>query len=288
MLRTGAFGQARRENAAGRKRQPKGAETVSELRMQDSGECEVLFLFSNDIGHPWILCRHHESISSDRAMIRPVLEHPWNVTPKEAVALQRALVERVVEKPITRRVRTIAGVDVSVRAGRVRTGIVVLDAHSLEVVERAVWEDDVTFPYVPGLLSFREIPAILPALEKLRTAPDLYMLDGQGRAHPRRFGLACHLGVLLDRSAIGVAKTRLTGDHETPNRERGSIAPLTKGDERIGLVVRTRTGVKPVFVSVGHRVDLDDALRWTLATALRFRLPEPTRLAHHLSKSGSL
>lgn len=214
--------------------------------------------------------------------------HPWDLAPRDAAALQVRLAGLLVECPLPVDVRTVAGVDVSVRGDRVRTAVVTLDAVDGSVVDRAVWEGGVAYPYVPGLLSFREIPAVLPALERLAVRPDLLVCDGQGRAHPRRFGLACHLGLLLDLPCFGVAKTRLTGAAAEPGRERGNRVPLWDGDELVGEVVRTRTGVKPVYVSAGHRIVLGEAVAWTLGLAGRYRLPEPTRLAHLLSRNGRL
>ena len=215
-------------------------------------------------------------------------EHRWDLTPREAAAVQSELAGHLVECPLPSRVATVAGVDVSVRSGRVRTAIVVLEPASLDVGDRSTWVGDVAWPYVPGLLSFREIPAVFPALERLSVRPAVIMCDGQGRAHPRRFGLACHLGLLLDVPCFGVAKTRLVGRHGEPAPERGSRTPLLDGVELLGEVVRTRAGVKPVYVSVGHLVTLENAVNLTLELAPRFRIPEPTRLAHHLSKHGRL
>jgi len=215
-------------------------------------------------------------------------EHPWDVTPREAVAIQRDLAEHVRFEPLSSSIETVAGVDVSVRGDRVRTAIVVLRMNDFDVVDHVTWEGPVAFPYVPGLLSFREMPAVLPALDRLSTEPDVFILDAQGYAHPRRFGLACHLGVLLDRPAIGVAKTRLVGRHDAPGPEKGDRAPLVHNDETIGSVVRTRERVNPVFVSVGHRATLDDAVDLTLRCATRYKLPMPTHLAHRLSKYGTL
>ncbi len=216
--------------------------------------------------------------------------HPWDLTPREAVALQRKLASEVREEPLAGSVETIAGVDVSVREDRVQTAVVVLRMPTLERVDEAVWRGPVTFPYISGLLSFREIPAILPALERLHVRPDVFMTDGQGRAHPRRFGLACHLGVLLDWPTFGVAKTLLRGRYEHLGPEKGATAPLYDKGEIVGAAVRTRTGVKPVFVSVGHRITLEEAVALTLACAPKYKIPEPTRLAHHLSRKaeGSL
>jgi deoxyribonuclease V len=158
--------------------------------------------------------------------------------------------------------------------------VVVIDAESLEVVEVAATRAEARFPYVPGYLSFREIPPLLEAFARLETEPDLIVCDGQGRAHPRRFGLACHLGVLLDRPAFGCAKSRLIGEYREPGPRRGAHTQLRDAGEVIGEVVRTRAGVKPVFVSVGHRISLATARRAVLRLAPRYRLPEPIRAAH--------
>jgi len=190
------------------------------------------------------------------------------------------------EEPLGK-VRTIAGVDVSVRGREVQAAIAVLAFPSLEVVDRAIWSGDVQFPYVPGLLSFREVPAILTAMERLDDMPDVFMTDSQGYAHPRRFGLACHLGVLLDRPAFGVAKTRLTGTYAEPDSNKGARSVLLDREEVIGTVLRTRTGVKPVFVSIGHRITLEEAVELALRCSPRYRIPEPTRQAHTLSRVKS-
>lgn len=214
--------------------------------------------------------------------------HPWDVTPKEAVTIQRELAPLVREEPLPAGIESVAGLDVSVRGDQVRAAIVVIRTVDCEVVDRAIWEGPVAFPYIPGLLSFREIPAILRALEKLRALPDVLMLDGQGIAHPRRFGLACHLGVLLDRPALGVGKTKLVGDYAEPANRKGSTADLHHKGDLIGQVVRTRENVKPVFVSYGHRCTLNDAVDLTLRLTTKYRLPEPTRLAHRLSYAGMI
>ena len=215
--------------------------------------------------------------------------HDWNVSPAEAVAIQRDLAPLVREAPIDfDGLRTVAGLDVSVRGDRVRSAIVTYDVRTRTVAETATWEGPVAFPYVPGLLSFREMPAILPALEQLSAPPDLYMLDAQGVAHPRRFGLACHLGVLLDAPAVGVAKTLFVGRHAALGEDKGAAQPLVDRGETIGLALRTRARVKPVFVSVGHRVTLRDAGRLVLRLAEKVKLPQPTHLAHRLSYRGEL
>ncbi|MEX0786844.1 MAG: deoxyribonuclease V [Dehalococcoidia bacterium] len=207
--------------------------------------------------------------------------HPWDVTPREAVAIQRELAGRVVRSGGPRAVRRIAGVDCSVdRAeGRATGAVVVLSYPDLDVVEVAVAETALTFPYVPGLLSFREVPVLREAFRKIAGPIDLLLVDGQGYAHPRRFGLACHLGLLLDLPAIGCAKSRLLGEHEMPAEAAGSRAGLRDGGELIGSVLRTRDGVRPLYISVGHRIGLRAAERWVLRCCRGFRLPEPTRLA---------
>jgi deoxyribonuclease V len=157
------------------------------------------------------------------------------------------------------------------------------------VIDRVIYRAEVPFPYISGLLSFREMPVILPALEKLSAWPDVLVTDSQGLAHPRRMGLACHLGVMIDWPTFGVAKTRLTGHFGDLGVEKGSRADLIHKDERIGVVLRTRKNIKPVYVSIGHRITLEEAVALTLACAPRYKIPEPTRQAHHLSReTGSL
>jgi deoxyribonuclease V len=179
-------------------------------------------------------------------------------------------------------------VDVSVRPARrgvegeevARAAVVVLRYPDLAPVETALAESPVVFSYIPGLLAFREAPVILAACEKLATEPDLFIFDGQGIAHPRRLGIACHVGLFLDRPTIGCAKSRLCGEHGALPSPAGAWAPLTDGGEVIGAAVRTRAGVRPVYVSAGHRVDLETAIRYVIACCRGYRLPEPCRLAH--------
>ena len=211
----------------------------------------------------------------------PAALHSWELTPREAIALQRTLAFRVECSPLKAKPRWIAGLDAAFTAdGRHCLAAVVLwDLQERQVVEEHTAGRRLRFPYIPGLLSFREAPALLAALRRLKHTPDVLMCDGQGVAHPRRFGIACHLGVICGLPAVGCAKSRLTGRHGEPGRERGSRAALTDGPEVIGEVVRTQTGVRPVFVSIGHRVDLATARQLVLDCATRYRLPEPTRLA---------
>jgi deoxyribonuclease V len=211
--------------------------------------------------------------------------HSWALSPREAADLQRTLASRVVASGDPAGVRFIAGADVAFdRPNRRAAGaVVVLEYPSLDVVERVTVESAVTFPYVPGLLSFRETPVLLGAFERLRTTPDLLMVDGHGYAHPRRFGYACHLGLLVDLPTIGVAKSRLIGESRAPGTRRGDRADLIDEGEVIGAVLRTRERVRPIYVSVGHRIGLAAAERWALACARRFRVPEPTRQADALA-----
>jgi deoxyribonuclease V len=177
----------------------------------------------------------------------------------------------------------VAGIDVGIKDGLARAAVVVLTLPQLELIEQACAERPATFPYVPGLLSFREAPAILDALATLTHIPDVLIFDGQGYAHPRRMGIATHIGVLLDHPAIGCAKSRLCGTYQEPGLDRGSRTWLRDGEETIGAVVRTRTRVKPVFVSVGHRVSLPTAIDTVLRCGGGYRLPEPTRRAHRVA-----
>lgn len=206
--------------------------------------------------------------------------HPWDVSPAEALRLQAELRSQVVAENCLGEVAAVAGVDVNVRGQVARAAVVVLRYPDLTLQEVALAEAPVTFPYIPGLLAFREGPAILAACERLRAEPALLIFDGQGLAHPRRMGIATHVGLFLDRPTVGCAKSRLCGEHpELPDRA-GAWVPLTDGDEVIGAAVRTRVGVKPVYVSPGQRIDLPTALRYVLACCRGYRLPEPCRLAH--------
>jgi deoxyribonuclease V len=211
--------------------------------------------------------------------------HPWPTAPDEAAAIQdrlRPLADLASAGP--RDVETVAGLDVAYADDRLAAAAVVLDATTLEVVEQATALDRPGFPYVPGLFAFRELPALVAALRALRVTPDLLVCDGHGLAHPRRFGLACHLGVLTGLPAIGVGKTPLVGAYDEPGRDRGAWAPMSDGGEVVGRALRTQTGVRPVYVSVGHRADLDTACALTLRLAPRYRLPETTRRADRLSR----
>ena len=215
--------------------------------------------------------------------------HPWNLKPEKAMALQTKLSARVIRNSRSKieDIVNIAGVDTAYRKGIAYAAVVVMNLTDLEILEKAVAANPVRFAYVPGLFAFREGPVILEALDKLKTNPDLLMFDGQGVAHPRRFGLASHMGLLTDTPSIGCAKTRLIGNYKEPPPTKGGISYLTNGEETIGAVVRTRAGVKPVFVSIGHLMDLKDCIQMVLKACHGCRLPEPIRRAHHLSRKGS-
>ncbi len=217
-------------------------------------------------------------------MKRP--SHPWSVTPAEARAIQERLKPRVEAADRLPEVRLVAGVDAHYDASARTTfaAVAVMRLPGLELEDRVTARRPTTFPYVPGLLSFREAPAILDALERLGAAPDLLLVDGQGLAHPRRFGIACHVGVLADLPAIGVAKSRLVGAHEEPGNKRGDRVPLRHRGEVVGVVVRTRANTRPLYVSIGHRISLETAVGYVLRCSLRFRLPEPIREADRLSR----
>ncbi len=208
--------------------------------------------------------------------------HSLDLSPAEARRLQEELAPRVVAGPTldVSGVRYVAGADVSTEGERAYATVAVLSFPELSVVEVQGFEAELEFPYVPGLLAFREIPAVAGALEKVETTVDAVIFDAQGRAHPRRLGLASHLGLFLDLPSVGCAKSRLVGKHEQPGEEKGSVADLVDRGEVIGKVLRTRKGVSPVYVSVGDKVDLESAVELVLACSPKYRLPETTRQAH--------
>ncbi|WP_232050668.1 deoxyribonuclease V [Actinoplanes sp. OR16] len=203
----------------------------------------------------------------------------WPRTEEEALAVQESLRSRVIESPAPASIATVAGLDVAYDGDRLGAAVVVLDYRDLSVRDTAVVIGRPAFPYVPGLFAFREVPALLDALEKLTVRPDVLICDGHGLAHPRRFGLAAHLGVLTDLPSFGVGKTRLVGDFAPVGQVRGDRSPLIDAGETVGAVLRTRDRVKPVFVSAGHRIDLAGACDMTLRLTPSYRLPETTRAA---------
>jgi len=212
----------------------------------------------------------------------------WPTSFEEARAVQENLRARVVTTDDLGAVRTVAGVDTGYEGDVVRAAVVVLAFPSLEPIDYAVGRRPAPFPYVPGYLSFREVPAVLAAFEALKTKPDLLLCDGQGIAHPRRLGIASHVGVLLDLPSIGCAKSRLCGRSKAVPDERGAHVPLTDRGEHIGVVLRTRPGTKPLYISPGHRVSIETAVRYVMACTTRYRLPETTRAADKLASDGIL
>ena len=215
--------------------------------------------------------------------------HDWNLEPEAAIALQRELAQRIVREDQLGEVHCVAGVDMALNeeSGMARAAVVLLSYPDLEMLERHVYEEPVRMPYIPGLLSFREAPCVLGAFARLRQQPDLVMVDGQGIAHPRRLGIASHLGLWLDLPTIGCGKSILVGHHAHLSEEQGSWVPLVDKGETIGAVVRTRAHVKPMIISLGHRISLATSLRYVLACCRGYRLPEPTRQADKLSKDNA-
>lgn len=216
----------------------------------------------------------------------PVRNHCWHLPPAEAEALQRELALDVILTDAFDAIHYVAGVDVAYhkKNDKIVGGVVILEAATLQLVETRLAICAVQFPYIPGLFSFRELPAIIEAMGQIKTIPDLIICDGQGIAHPQRFGLASHLGVLYDMPTIGCAKTRLTGAHSDPAHRRGSSALLVDNSMTIGAALRTQDGVRPVYVSTGHRISLKTACDWIMRTSPSYRLPETTRAVDHAVK----
>jgi deoxyribonuclease V len=212
-------------------------------------------------------------------------QHSWPQTIEEAIAIQEQLRSEVIADDQLSTVRYVAGVDVGYDRldAMSQAAVTVLSFPDLQLQQQAVVRRPNAFPYVPGFLSFREVPAVLDALEKISPMPDLILCDGQGLAHPRRFGLACHLGVLTSIATIGVAKTRFIGEHPEVSFDRGSWQPLLHEGEIVGAALRTQTGVKPIYVSIGHKVSLTKAIEYVLRCAPKYRLPETTRSADQLT-----
>ena len=215
--------------------------------------------------------------------MKTLSRHPWKVTPQQAIKIQKQLAGQIDPKSRLQTPKRVAGADISMKRGdsMAFAGVVVLDAETLEIVDEYFLKGKIEFPYIPGLLSFREAPLLLKLFKKISPEPQLVFFDGQGVAHPRKLGLASHMGLFLNCPTIGCAKSRLTGTYREPGLKKGSRSRLADDhDNTIGTVLRTRENCKPVFVSVGHRIDLETAVHWTLKCTTRFRIPEPTRLAH--------
>lgn len=211
--------------------------------------------------------------------------HEWVTTIEEAKLIQQQLQPEVITQDKLGGIKYVAGVDVGFEEENTisRAAVAILSFPDLQLQEKAIAKRPTTFPYLPGLLSFREIPAVIDALEKISIIPNLILCDGQGLAHPLRFGLACHLGVLLDIPTIGVAKSLYIGKHDELPTEKGSWQPLIDQGEIIGAVLRSRTAVKPLYVSIGHRISLPTAINYVLQCTTQYRLPETTRWADHLA-----
>ena len=220
--------------------------------------------------------------------MRAKLSHPWDLPVEEAKALQRELSAKVVERDeLPSEIRTVAGVDVhKVEDDLYQAVVCVMRFPELDIIEVARAVVPISFPYIPGLLAFREGPAVLEAFERVSTEPDVAIFDAHGRSHPRRFGLACHMGVVLDLPSIGCAKSKLYGYYEEPPDEEGAASPLIDpvDDYVLGMVVRTKKGSPPIFVSVGHRISLETAVRIVLQCVKGHRIPEPARVAHNYAK----
>lgn len=215
--------------------------------------------------------------------------HSWEVTVEEAIRIQEDLKHRILIKNTLSKVKTVAGADVSYSKDHrsLSGGIAVLSFPDLKILDKALAFEEVRFPYIPGLFSFREAPVLLQAFQRLKIKPDLILFDGQGIAHPRRFGMASHLGLWLDLPSIGCAKTSLIKDYVLPKSAKGSLTWIYLKGEKVGAVLRTRANVKPIFISPGHRVDLATSIRIVLTTCQKYRIPEPIRIAHHLAQSLS-
>jgi len=213
--------------------------------------------------------------------------HPWTLTVEEATVIQNQLSGEIITSDQLGEVKYVAGVDVGFEDNYAisRAAVAVLSFPELQLIEQAIARRPTTFPYIPGFLSFREVPVVLDALSQIKITPDLILCDGQGIAHPRRFGLACHLGLLITVPTIGVAKSRLIGQHEELPPEKGNWQTLRHRGEVIGAVVRSRTGVKPLYVSPGHRISLPTAIDYVLRCTPKYRLPETTRWADKLASN---
>jgi deoxyribonuclease V len=211
--------------------------------------------------------------------------HDWPTTAPDAIALQNSLRGEIITTDQLGSVQHVAGVDVGFEdaGATTRAAVAVLSFPDLKLQTQAIARRPTTFPYIPGLLSFREIPAVLAALEQLNLTPDLLLCDGQGIAHPRRLGIACHLGLLVDLPAIGVAKSLLVGQYSEVPDQKGAWVPLQHRGETIGAVLRTRSGTKPLYISSGHRVSLETAIEFVMRCTTKYRLPETTRHAHKLA-----
>ena len=209
--------------------------------------------------------------------------HSWNLSPTDAIQLQKSLAEKVIHtQPIdVNTAHTVAGVDVSVKHGKSQAAIVVMQLPDFEIIETVTAQQPTEFPYIPGLLSFREGPVLVEALKQLQHVPDVFIFDGMGRIHPRRIGIASHMGLWIERPTIGCGKTHFIGTYDSPGNNKGDWTTLRDKDETLGIVLRTRTGVKPVYISPGHLINIASAHQIIMACTPKYRLPEPVRQAHN-------
>ena len=220
--------------------------------------------------------------------MKPIFNHDWTLSKEKAINLQQKFASKITKTDQLSTIKFIAGTDIGYKknSDKLIAAVVIIDAHTLQVIESVTIETTATFPYISGLFSFREIPPLLSAFEKIKTIPDLIVCDGQGYAHPRRFGLACHLGLLMDIPAIGCAKNMMIGKYKEPDVLRGSFVNILDNDEIVGRILRTQSAINPVYVSTGHRISLETACNWILKLSPQYRLPETTRLADQLSKNN--
>jgi deoxyribonuclease V len=209
--------------------------------------------------------------------------HDWDLEPKEAIALQKQFAEQVIyNEPLDiSAIKTVAGVDVSVKNGLSQAAVIVCNYPGLELIETVRAKQATSYPYIPGLLTFREGPVLEEAFQKLQIEPDVFIFDGMGRIHPRKMGIASHMGLWLDKPTIGCGKTHFIGDYDEPNSEKGAYSNLIYKGEQLGVVLRTRIKVKPVYISVGHRVEIQSAIQLILSVSPKYRLPHPIRMAHN-------
>jgi len=206
--------------------------------------------------------------------------HSWEVNPREAIQLQKELKKKISLKKSFSKIKKVAGADVSYYKNKMIAGVIVFEFPNLKAIEKQSFISPINFPYIPGLLTFREGPSILAAFKKIKNEPDIILFDGQGIAHPRRMGIATHLGLFLGRPTIGCAKSRLSGKYTSVGEEKGNYALLKEGEEVLGAVLRTRREVKPIFVSPGHKIDLPNSIEIVLKCIVKYRLPLPVREAH--------
>lgn len=216
----------------------------------------------------------------DKLILKYLNLHSWEVSPQEAIKIQKDLKSNISLKKSFNKIDKIAGVDVSYYQNKMIAGVIIFKFPNLKIIERQSFVASINFPYIPGLLTFREGPSILSAFKKIKNEPDIILFDGQGIAHPRRMGIATHLGLFLNRPTIGCAKSRLSGKYTSVGEQKGDYTPLKEGEEVLGVVLRTRKGVKPIFLSPGHKIDLHNSIEIVLKCIVKYRLPLPVREAH--------